>query len=221
MVADRGLLHQVDAVFAIFPPAIAFAGFRHHLAVLVPKTPAPISPPHRDKLQSAFASSLDLRETTLKLRFGYGRHSVAFHRNAPRSRPLTAAAIAELMREDKMSKDHDSYYAAEVEEHFRRGRGLSPYTTGGLVIAGLVGAGIGWLIYDRMSARAEQERRDEARRINKANARRALEMKKACAKAAIIRKPPRPTKECATSPPAHKPQCSDKPARPRRRPIVA
>jgi len=77
-----------------------------------------------------------------------------------------------------MSKDHDSYYAAEVEEHFRRGRGLSPYTTGGLVIAGLVGAGIGWLIYDRMSAKAEQERRDEARRINKANARRALEMKK-------------------------------------------
>ena len=77
-----------------------------------------------------------------------------------------------------MAKDRESYYSAEVEQHFQRGRGLSTYTTGGLVIAGLVGAGIGWLIYDRMSARAEQERREQARQINKANARRALEMKK-------------------------------------------
>jgi hypothetical protein len=77
-----------------------------------------------------------------------------------------------------MARDHDSYYAAEVEEHFRRGRSLTPYTTGALVVAGLVGCGIGWLIYDRMSARAEQERRDTARQTNKANARRALEMKK-------------------------------------------
>ena len=77
-----------------------------------------------------------------------------------------------------MAKDRESYYSAEVERHFQRGRGLSTYTTGGLVIAGLVGTGIGWLIYDRMSARAEQERREQARQINKANARRALEMKK-------------------------------------------
>jgi hypothetical protein len=77
-----------------------------------------------------------------------------------------------------MSKDHDSYYSAEVQEHFGHGRGLGAYTTGGLVIAGLVGAGIGWLIYDRMSARAEEERRQRARQTNKANARRALEMKR-------------------------------------------
>ena len=76
-----------------------------------------------------------------------------------------------------MAKRHDSYYAPEVEEHFRRDRGLTRYTTGALVIAGLVGCGVGWLIYDRMSARAEQERRQKARETNKANARRALEMK--------------------------------------------
>ena len=43
MVADPGLLDEAYAVFAIFPAAIAFAGFRHHLAVLMAKAPAPIS----------------------------------------------------------------------------------------------------------------------------------------------------------------------------------
>ncbi|KAB0265192.1 hypothetical protein [Microvirga brassicacearum] len=77
-----------------------------------------------------------------------------------------------------MAKDHDSYYSPEVEQHFRRRSGIGTYTAGAVVIAGLVGLGIGWLIYDRMSAQAEQERRRQARLENKANARRALEMKK-------------------------------------------
>ncbi|WP_210485758.1 hypothetical protein [Microvirga antarctica] len=77
-----------------------------------------------------------------------------------------------------MAKDHESYYAPEVEAHFRRDSRIGTYTAGALVIAGLVGCGVGWLIYDRMSAKAEEERRHQARLANKANARRALEMKK-------------------------------------------
>ena len=153
------------SVFAIFPAAIAFAGLRHHLTVLMAKRQRH-SRRHPDTSQSA----CEHLPCSGRQRLSFALVSKSFlwsgfpPSGTRASRPLTRAATAELTRERQMAKTHDSYYAPKSNGIFAATAASPATRPAAWSLQGLVGLRIGWLIYDRMSARAEQERREQARR---------------------------------------------------------